>query len=187
MVKLLQEPLVIIGLRANKNQLARNLKNRNIKGADTLHDSQDIYFMRLALEEAAKAFSVGEIPVGAVLTDGNGYIFSKTHNRKESLSDPTAHAEVLALREGAGRIRNWRLGGAILYVTKEPCIMCAGAIVSARINRLVYGCNDPKGGAVKSLYQILTDKRLNHQVEITSGILEEDCSALLKAFFKARR
>lgn len=143
--------------------------------------------MRLALEEAGKAFSAGEIPVGAILTDGNGYIFSKAYNRKESLSDPTAHAEVLALREGTGLKQSWRLGGAILYVTKEPCIMCAGAIVSARISRLVYGCNDPKGGAVKSLYQILTDKRLNHQVEITSGLLEDDCATLLKAFFKARR
>lgn len=143
--------------------------------------------MRLALEEADKAFSAGEIPVGAVLTNGNGYIFSKAYNRKEFLSDPTAHAEILALREATGLIRNWRLAGATLYVTKEPCIMCAGAIVSARISRLVYGCNDPKGGAVRSLYQIPTDTRLNHQVEITSGLLEEECSALLKAFFKDRR
>lgn len=143
--------------------------------------------MKFAIEEAEKALTTGEIPVGAILTDSNGYIFSKAYNKKESLSDPTAHAEILALREGTGTLRNWRLGGAVLYVTKEPCIMCAGAIVAARISRLVYGCNDPKGGAVKSLYQILTDKRLNHQVEITSGILEEECSAMLKTFFKERR
>lgn len=158
-----------------------------MQGATTGQDIQDIYFMKLALEEAKNALAAGEIPVGAILTDSNGYIFSKTHNKKEALFDPTGHAEILALREGTERIRNWRLSGAVLYVTKEPCIMCAGAIVGARISRLVYGCNDPKGGAVKSLYQIPTDKRLNHQIEITAGILEDSCAAMLKAFFKNRR
>lgn len=143
--------------------------------------------MKLALEEAAIAFTEGEIPVGAILVDSQGSILAKAHNRKESLYDPTAHAEILVIREGTRRIQNWRLKGSSLYVTKEPCVMCAGALVSARISRLVYSCDDPKGGAVKSLYQIPNDKRLNHQVKITSGLLEEDCAAMLKAFFKGRR
>lgn len=150
-------------------------------------NNKDAYFMKLALEEAVIAFTEGEIPVGAVLVDSQGVILARAHNRKESLTDPTAHAEVLVIREGTRLIQNWRLKGVSLYVTKEPCVMCAGALVSARISRLVYSCDDPKGGAVKSLYQIPNDKRLNHQVNITAGLLEEDCAGLLKAFFKERR
>ena len=143
--------------------------------------------MKLALEEAGLAFLEGEVPVGAVLVGMRGCILSRAHNRRESLKDPTAHAEVVVLREGSGGSNTWRLHDAVLYVTKEPCIMCAGAMVNARLGRLVYGCSDPKGGAVESLYTILNDRRLNHQVEVVSGVLGDECAALLKAFFKKRR
>lgn len=137
--------------------------------------------MKEALKEAEKAYEKGEIPVGALIVV-NGEIISKAHNIKETTFDPTAHAEILAIREAARILGAWRLTDATLYVTKEPCIMCSGAIVNSRIKRLVYGCNDPKGGAVVSLYNILNDKRLNHQVEITNGILEEECRVILKRF-----
>jgi len=143
--------------------------------------------MRLALEEAGLAFLEGEVPVGAVLADMRGCILSRAHNKRESLTDPTAHAEVIVLREGSGISNTWRLHDAVLYVTKEPCVMCAGAMVNARLGRLVYGCSDPKGGAVKSLYTILNDPRLNHQVEVVSGVLGDECAALLRAFFKVLR
>lgn len=146
----------------------------------------DIRFMRLALEEAGIAFSEGEVPVGAVLAV-EGEIITKAHNQRERLNDPSAHAEVVALREGAGIIGSWRLSDATLYVTKEPCIMCAGTMVNARLGRLVYGCRDSKGGAVESLYTILSDSRLNHQVEVVSGVLGEECAGILKMFFQDRR
>jgi len=146
----------------------------------------DIRFMRLALEEAGLAFSEGEVPVGAVLAV-EGEIITKAHNQRERLNDPSAHAEVVALREGAGIIGSWRLSDATLYVTKEPCIMCAGTMVNARLGRLVYGCRDSKGGAVESLYSILSDARLNHQVEVVSGVLGEECAGILKMFFQDRR
>ncbi len=148
--------------------------------------TSDIDFMRLALKEAEDAFKEGEVPVGAVLVINNEIVAS-FHNCRESTLDPTAHAEVLALKEGAHKVENWRLTGAVLYVTKEPCIMCAGAMVNARLGRLVYGCGDTKAGAVQNLYRILSDKRLNHQVEVVSGVLEEECAALLKKFFQERR
>ncbi len=147
---------------------------------------QDIYFMKLALEEAGIAFSEGEVPVGAILVS-EGNIISKAHNTREASKDPTAHAEILAIRKGVEKSDSWRLSGATLYVTKEPCVMCAGAMVNARIGRLVYGCRDEKGGAVDSLYRLLSDKRLNHQVEIVSGVLEEECAEILKKFFQERR
>lgn len=146
----------------------------------------DIGFMRLALEEAEVAFSEDEVPVGAVLVLDNR-VLVKAHNRREGLNDPTAHAEVLALREGAKMAESWRLNGATLYVTKEPCVMCAGTMINARLGSLVYGCRDIKGGAVDSLYNLLTDKRLNHQVKVTAGVLEEECAAILKSFFEKRR
>src|SRR4030066_879133 len=143
----------------------------------------DIYFMRLALEEAKLAFIEGEVPVGAVLVkDGN--VIMKTHNSRETSKDPTGHAEILALRYGTNENSSWRLTNATLYVTKEPCIMCAGAMVNARLGRLVYGCRDEKGGAVDSLYHVLSDKRLNHQVEVISGVLEEECAEILSQFFQ---
>ena len=142
--------------------------------------------MRGALEEAEVAFSEGEVPVGAVLViEGN--VVTRARNQRERLNDPSAHAEVVALREGARITRSWRLSDATLYVTKEPCIMCAGTMVNARLGRLVYGCEDSKGGAVESLYRILSDKRLNHQVEVVSGILREECADILRGFFRERR
>jgi tRNA(adenine34) deaminase len=163
------------------------LKARTVKYLFMEYQERDIFFMRLALEEAGLAFSEGEVPVGAVLADMRGCILSRAHNKKEALNDPTAHAEVMVLREGSGSSNTWRLYDAVLYVTKEPCVMCAGAMVNARLGRLVYGCSDPKGGAAESLYAILNDQRLNHQVEVVSGVLGDECAALLKAFFKKLR
>lgn len=138
--------------------------------------------MHLALKEAEAAFIEGEVPVGAVLVKGNT-VLANAHNTKETKADPTAHAEIVVLRDGASKIGDWRLTGATLYVTKEPCIMCAGAMVNARLSRLVYGCKDERYGAVQSRYQILSDKRLNHQVEVVSGIMENECADILKKFF----
>jgi tRNA(adenine34) deaminase len=146
----------------------------------------DIYFMRMALEEAGLAFGGSEVPVGAVLVK-EGAVVAKAHNCRESSNDPTGHAEILALRSGACEKGSWRLTDATLYVTKEPCVMCAGAMLNGRLGRLVYGCKDEKGGAVDSLYNLLSDKRLNHQVEVISGILEEECAEILQNFFKSRR
>ena len=146
----------------------------------------DIHFMRLALEEAGLAFQEGEVPVGAILVQDN-VVIAEAHNCRETVNDPTGHAEIIALKTGAAKIGSWRLTNAALYVTKEPCIMCAGAIVNARLGRLVYGCRDEKGGGVNSLYSLLSDKRLNHQVEVISGVLEEECSEVLKKFFQERR
>ena len=152
-----------------------------------MHDiSMDNYFLRLALEEAALAYNEGEVPVGAVLVKDD-QIIAKAHNQRETLRDPTGHAEIIALKNGSKAEDNWRLTDSTLYVTKEPCIMCAGAMVNARLGRLVYGCRDEKGGAVDSLYSLLSDKRLNHQVEVVSAVLEEECSEILKRFFQNRR
>ena len=142
--------------------------------------------MRLALVEARRAESAGEVPVGAVVVLGEEIVATGC-NRAITDHDPTAHAEVVALRQAAARLTNYRLIGATLYVTVEPCAMCAGAAVLARIARLVYGCDDPKAGAVRSLYQIADDARLNHRIEIASGVLAEECSALLRTFFQERR
>jgi tRNA(adenine34) deaminase len=143
-------------------------------------------YMAIALEEARKAFFLGEVPVGAVLVK-DGEILAKTHNRKERDADPTAHAEVLALREGAKVLNDWRLDGCTLYVTLEPCPMCAGALVQARVKTLVYGATDLKGGAVESLMNLVQHPRLNHRLEVIAGIREEECRSLLKEFFQSRR
>jgi tRNA(adenine34) deaminase len=143
--------------------------------------------MMLAIKEAAAAFEKGEVPVGAVLVR-DGDAIAAGHNLRETTKDPSAHAEILTLRQAAAlKADSWRLSGATLYVTKEPCIMCAGAIINARIGRLVYGCRDLKAGGVDSLYQIPTDSRLNHRVEVISGVLEEECASLLRKFFRERR
>lgn len=142
--------------------------------------------MRLALKEAETAFSENEVPVGAVLVL-DGKVIASAHNRKEFENDPTAHAELIVIRKGAAEIDNWRLTGSTLYVTKEPCVMCAGAMVNARLSRLVYGCSDSRYGAVASKYQIASDTRLNHRIDLLSGILEYECSDILKKFFKMRR
>jgi len=146
----------------------------------------DAAYMRMALEEARRAASQGEVPVGAVVVFGE-QIIGRGGNRNIAENDPTAHAEVVALRQAAARLGNYRLAGCTLYVTVEPCAMCAGAAVLARIERLVYGCDDPKAGAIRSLYQIADDARLNHRIEVTSGVLAEECSALLRTFFAEKR
>jgi tRNA(adenine34) deaminase len=146
----------------------------------------DAAYMKIALEEANLAFLKGEIPVGAVVVRDRT-ILAKAHNLRETTKDPSAHAEILALRTATQSSDSWRLLGATLYVTKEPCIMCSGAIINARISRLVYGCKDKKAGGVDSLYRILSDNRLNHRAEVISGVLEEECAALLQKFFRERR
>ena len=146
----------------------------------------DAAFMCIALQEAVRAFQEGEVPVGAVIIKDEA-VLGKAHNLRETTKDPSAHAEILALRAAASAADSWRLSGGTLYVTKEPCIMCSGAIINARISRVVYGCHDTKAGGAESLYRILSDNRLNHQVEVVSGILEEDCASLLQRFFRARR
>jgi tRNA(adenine34) deaminase len=138
--------------------------------------------MMLALEEAEAAMRDGEVPVGAVLVR-DGEVVARAHNVKEAAGDPTSHAELVVLREASRKGMGWRLSDATLYVTKEPCIMCAGAMVNSRLGRLVFGCSDSKGGAVTSLYRILSDKRLNHQVHVSAGVLHEECAALLRRFF----
>ncbi len=148
--------------------------------------ASDKDFMQIALIEAEYALNEGEIPVGAVLVL-DGKIISRAHNKKESFFDPTAHAEMLVIKEAASILNKWRLSHSTLYVTKEPCIMCAGAIINARIHKLVFGCKDTKSGAVKSLYTILTDVRLNHQVQVVSGVLEEESKIILQRFFKEIR
>jgi len=151
-----------------------------------IDNNRDIYFMRLALEEANLAYAKGEVPVGAVLIK-DSKVIAKAHNQRETSKDPTGHAEIIAIRLGSRENENWRLTDSALYVTKEPCIMCAGAMVNARLGRLVYGCKDEKGGAVDSLYNILSDKRLNHRVEVIAGVLEKECSEILKRFFQDHR
>ena len=146
----------------------------------------DVRFMEQALEEARASAAAGEVPVGAVLVH-DGRIIARSGNRTIRDCDPTAHAEMVVLREASRVLGNYRLAGTALYVTVEPCSMCAGAIIQARVPRLVYGCDDPKGGAVRSCFEILTDPRLNHQVEVTTGILTSDCAAILQSFFAARR
>jgi tRNA(adenine34) deaminase len=144
-------------------------------------------YMRLALKEARKALLLEEVPVGAVVVCNNEVVGSG-YNLRERNNDPTAHAEIIALRDAASNLGSWRLDECQLYVTVEPCPMCAGAIVQARIKRLVYGASDPKAGAVESLYSITNDKRLNHQLsEIKSGVLLEECRDLMKKFFSRLR
>ena len=147
---------------------------------------EDALGMCLALGEAAQAAMRGEVPVGAVVM-ADGQVLGVGSNRREGDADPTAHAEILALRQAARRVGNWRLCDTTLYVTQEPCPMCAGALVNARVTRLVYGCRNPKAGAVRTLYQILEDPRLNHRVTVREGVLAEQCAALLKRFFESLR
>jgi len=148
---------------------------------------RDEEFMRRALSLAEKAALSGEVPVGAVLVSAEGKILAEAFNRPISLCDPTAHAEIIALREGARQLKNYRLLGTTLYVTLEPCPMCAGALVYARVRRLVFGAFDPKAGACGSVYNIVNDERLNHRLEVTGGVLAEEAVALLKNFFKEKR
>jgi tRNA(adenine34) deaminase len=142
--------------------------------------------MGFALAEARRARSAGEVPVGAVVVMDH-QVLGRGHNQPVGLKDPTAHAEILALREAAGAIGNYRLTGATLYVTIEPCAMCAGALVQARLKRVVYGAADARAGAVASVFQLCTSSSLNHQLEVTSGVRERECRGLIQSFFRDRR
>ena len=147
----------------------------------------DERFMRLAIEQAQLATAHGDVPVGAVIVDERGDVIATGHNERELRQDPSAHAEMIALRSAAEHIGHWRLLGTTLYVTLEPCAMCAGAIVLARVPRVVYGTDDPKAGAAGSVLDILAEPRLNHRPQVTAGVLQPECAALLKDFFAARR
>jgi len=147
---------------------------------------RDEYFMRLALREAERALEHEDVPVGCVLAAA-GEVLAIGHNERELRGDPTAHAEILALREASTRVGGWRLDGAVLYVTLEPCAMCAGAIVLARVPRVVYGATDPKAGAAGSVLDVLAEPRLNHRPDVAGGLLAEESASLLRAFFASRR
>jgi len=146
----------------------------------------DEHYMQLALEEARAAFEENEVPVGAVIVHC-GAVIATAHNQREQLQDPTAHAEMIAVTQAAAMLGSWRLEECTLYVTLEPCPMCAGAIVQARIPCVVFGATDPKAGAVTTLYQLLDDPRLNHRCEIRSGVLADQCAELLREFFRRQR
>lgn len=143
--------------------------------------------MRLALEQAARAAPAGDVPVGAVVLSPDGSVLSAGHNEREMTGDPTAHAEVLAVRRAAAALGTWRLTGCTLVVTLEPCTMCAGALVQSRVARVVYGALDEKAGAAGSLWDVVRDRRLNHRPEVIHGVLAEECSQLLTDFFRDRR
>jgi tRNA(adenine34) deaminase len=147
---------------------------------------RDAELMRLALEEAERAAATGDVPVGAVVARGDE-VLARAGNARERLRDPTAHAETLALRGAAEAVGSWRLEGCTIYVTLEPCAMCAGALVLARVDRLVFGATDPKAGFVGSLGDLVRDARLNHRVEVETGVLDEEAGALLQSFFRDRR
>jgi tRNA(adenine34) deaminase len=149
-------------------------------------NKDDQRYMKTAIEQAKIAEDNGDVPIGAVIVQGERVI-AKAYNQREQLQDPTAHAEIIALTQAAAALENWHLNGCTMYVTLEPCPMCAGALVLSRMDRLVYGCDDPKAGACGSLYNIVTDGRLNHRLEVTAGILQEECKAQLQDFFQRRR
>lgn len=147
----------------------------------------DVRWMRVALEEAQLAAAAGDVPIGAVIVSPAGAELARGRNMREANVDPTAHAEIEILRAAAKAQGDWHLNGCTLYVTLEPCPMCAGALVNARVGRVVYGCTDPKAGALETLFTIGRDSRLNHRFEVVGGVLGEECAAVLKAFFAARR
>ena len=148
--------------------------------------SVDKQYMQMAIDQAYIAEENGDVPIGCVIVYENRVI-AKAYNQREQLHDPTAHAEIIALTQAAEAVGNWRLHGCTIYVTLEPCPMCAGALVLGRLDRLVYGTDDPKTGAVKSLYTIVQDDRLNHQLDVTCGVLEDECRKQLQDFFRRRR
>jgi tRNA(adenine34) deaminase len=150
-------------------------------------ESDHLAFMKIAVSEAKKAVRIAEVPVGAVLVSGSGEILSRAHNQTIRMSDPTAHAEILAIRQAADKIHNYRLLNTYLYVSVEPCVMCMGAIVHARIAGVIYGADDPKWGAAGSVYDFIGDNRLNHQPVIIKGVLKEICRDLMQDFFKKKR
>ena len=152
---------------------------------DTLFQS-DEQFMLQAMDQACIAEENGDVPIGCLIVH-DGIVIAKAYNQREQLNDPTAHAEIVALTQASEYLGSWRLSGCTIYVTLEPCPMCAGALVLARIDRLVYGCHDPKTGSCGSVYNIVEDERLNHMVKVTSGVLGENCSSQLSGFFQKRR
>jgi tRNA(adenine34) deaminase len=145
------------------------------------------HHMAMALQEASQAATEEEVPVGAVVVSLGRGVIALAHNQREQLHDPTAHAEMIAITQAAQALRSWRLENCVLYATLEPCPMCAGAIVQARLPLVVYGCTDPKAGACDTLYQITSDPRLNHRAQIVGGVLADECRAVLSAFFADRR
>ena len=147
----------------------------------------DVDWMRVALGEADVAASLGEVPIGCVIVDASGVEIARGHNLRETDEDPTAHAEIVAIRSAAKKLASWRLEGCTLYVTLEPCPMCAGALVNARMKRVVWGCDDPKAGAVATMFGIGVDPRLNHRFAIEKGVLADECADRLKRFFVALR
>lgn len=148
---------------------------------------EDAFYMRAALTEAEKAYALEEVPIGAVLVDAAGEIVARGHNLRERDHDATAHAEMIAIRAACDRLGRWRLSGLTIYVTIEPCPMCAGAIVMSRVDRVVYGGTDRKAGACESLFNIPGHPALNHHPEVTAGVLEEECAGIMKRFFRERR
>ncbi len=152
----------------------------------TLDNKQDEHYMREAIKAAQIAEENGDVPIGAVIVYDN-QVIGRGYNQREQLRDPTAHAEIIALTQAAAFLDSWRLHGCTIYVTLEPCAMCAGALVLGRLDRLVYGCEDPKAGACGSLYNIVRDERLNHRLEVTGGLLADECGRLLQDFFRQRR
>ena len=153
----------------------------------TLNNQRDdLFFMRFALQEAQKAADIDEVPIGAVIVKDN-QIIARAHNLRETLQDATAHAELLAIRKACEVLGTWRLIGCSLYVTLEPCPMCAGAIILSRVDRVVFGAKDPKGGACGSIVNLPADKRFNHRPEIVEGVLADECGDILKKFFKSKR
>jgi tRNA(adenine34) deaminase len=168
-----------------KSRMARVLFSTSMESPPT---ERDVEFMQIALEEARAAATAGEVPVGAVLVrESDGKVVARGANRTIRDCDPTAHAEVVVLREASRALGNYRLAGTTLYVTIEPCSMCAGAIIQARVPRVVYGCDDIKGGAVRSCFEILSHPKLNHQVEVTAGVLAAECATVIQSFFADRR
>ena len=162
-------------------------KNKiDIEAESILQADQDGRFMLEAIKEANAAFEEDEVPIGAVITY-KGKVIARAHNQRETLNDPTAHAEMVALTQAADYLGTWRLHGCTIYVTLEPCPMCAGALVNSRVDRLVYGPSDPKAGACESLYNIVQDERLNHRIEVVKDFMSEPCRMLLQEFFANKR
>ena len=164
-------------------------KRHEVKSMSIVDRGTDIHaeFMHEAIKEAGKSYEMGEIPVGAVIVSPEGELLARAHNESISRNDPTAHAEILALRRAGQRLHNYRLVNTTFYVTLEPCIMCVGALIHARVRHLIYGAKDIKAGAVDSLYNIPKDFRLNHRMEVSSGVLEKECRDIIQSFFRQLR
>ena len=156
-----------------------------MQDTNIIHNDQEV--MREALKEAQKAFDIGEIPIGAIICDDKGNIISRGHNLRETTFDATAHAEIVAIKKACQKLKNWRLSDLTLYVTIEPCPMCAGALFMSRIKRLVYGATDWRAGGCESVFNIVNNPYLNHQIETRAGVLEDECSSIVKNFFKQAR